>query len=452
MPQYQLPDHISHSLGAYSARYPIHSFGNHTHISNNVPTGCDVIQVNILQRHGARYPTTGTGEAIASAVAKVKAAVTANPTAAATAGLAFAEEYTYNLGTDSLVDFGRLQAYESGQYIAHRYPQLTAKGTFVRTNSKPRILESSRWFMHGFEGGAFPFPNNVTLLPEPNVVIPISPDQNNTLAVETCPASEAAEKAAKTNPNEPDAVWLNYYGSLVADRLNAKLTGLSLNAADANNLMSLCGFDTAYNNGEASPWCGIFEPQEWKNNEYYWDLEKYYGFSYGWPWGATEGSGWVNELVGRLNGTSPVFAGAMDKTLDYNTTTFPIPPNSPNVFADFSSDNNIAHMIAALGILKDATPLPAKGPIPPKHFFVASKAVPFSTSLVVEKLSCSQPTIDGLEAGGEYVRMMLNEGIVPLQFPECGTIGGGLGMCLLADFITSQSFSQGGGDWNELCY
>ncbi|KAG9046343.1 hypothetical protein FS837_004612 [Tulasnella sp. UAMH 9824] len=456
MPQYDLPTYISQSIGPYSARYSVHSFGGYNHIASDLPQGCDVVQVNILQRHGARYPTSDSWSSIASAVEKIKEASSLNPQAAANSPLAFVSKYNFTLGTDSLVDFGRLQAYTSGKYISDHYQHLSLNGTFMRSTSKDRVLESARWFKHGFEGRPFPFP--IGDLELPDVVIPTGSSNNNTLSVDNCAAAEAAPE---DDPDAPNMQWLNIYATPIAKRLNAFIPGLKLTATDANALMSLCGFDTAFQNGKASSWCGIFKKAEWADNEYYWDLEKYYGSSYGSPYAKAQGSGWVNELIARLTGKPVRVTGAVNATLDSDSKTFPLPPNSPSIFADFSSDNNIAHMIAALGILNDPQPLPAHGPSPKNHLFVASKLVPFSTSLVVEKLACPQQvhfqSDDPAEGGtrskgrGEYVRMILNEGVVPLDLMECGRIGVKLGLCRLEDFVRSQSFSQNGGDWDHVC-
>lgn len=93
---------------------------------------------------------------------------------------------------------------------------------------------------------------------------------NSTLSVDNCAAAEAAPE---DDPNAPNMQWLSIYAAPVAKRLNAFIPGLTLTATDANALMSLCGFDTAFQNGKASHWCGIFKKDEWADNEYYCDLE-----------------------------------------------------------------------------------------------------------------------------------------------------------------------------------
>lgn len=67
--------------------------------------------------------------------------------------------------------------------------------------------------------------------------------------------------------------WLSVFAPPITRRLNGVLPGANLTNSDIVNLMSLCGFDTAAKNGAPSPWCNVFTPQEWKSNQYYYDLE-----------------------------------------------------------------------------------------------------------------------------------------------------------------------------------
>jgi hypothetical protein len=116
-------------------------------------------------------------------------------------------------------------------------------------------------------------------------------------------------------------------------------------------------------------------------------------------------------------------------------------------FADFSSDNSIMKIIAALGILRDHDNLPRKGPIPSSQQMVVSKVVPFAGSMVVEKITCSARTAYPLQR--DYVRILINDAAVPLL--SCGTRGRTFGMCSLDAFIESQAFARGGGNF-ELCF
>ncbi|KAG8919815.1 hypothetical protein FRC01_001082, partial [Tulasnella sp. 417] len=371
-------------IGPYSARYSVHSFGGYKYIPSDVPHGCDVVQVNIVRNsfngmvRDTRPATRGAASPPQSGISRKR-----------------------QLVSSLMAIFFDTRAYTSGKYISEHYHHLSSNGTFIHSTSKDRVLESSLWFKHGFEGRSFPFP--ISELELPDVIIPTGSFKarllthlvlylnNNTLSVDNCAAAEAAPE---DDPDAPNMQWLNIYASPIAKRLNAFIPGLNLTATDANSLMSLCGFDTAFQNGKASPWCSIFKKTEWADNEYYWDLEKYYGSSYGSPYAKAQGS-------------------AVNTTLDSNPTTFPLPPNSPSIFADFSSDNNIAHIIAALE--------------PPVRRFKVGPVFDISgrgeAGLLPsgETQSRDPAAVDGAKSKEkeEYVRMILNEGVVPLDLKEC---------------------------------
>ncbi|KAH7327619.1 histidine phosphatase superfamily [Rhizoctonia solani] len=430
MPSYQVDSKIAYNLGPYGARYSVPS-----KISSEVPKGCNVTMVNILQRHGARYPTKGSGEAIDAALAKLKG--TMNITESS---LRFISTFNYTYTADQLNDFGRKQSYVSGQIIAKKYAALgTAK--FVRAAKKDRIVESARWWTQGFQGGSYDVPT--LSLPEPDVSIIISDTSNNTLNVQTCVAAEAMDPALG---DIASGDWLGRFAPPITKRLNKHLSGAGLTDNDTISLMSLCGFDTSAKNGVESPWCGAFDKSVWKSNEYYYDLEKYYSKSYGSPYARSQGSGWVNELLSRLTDTPVQDHTTTNNTLNSNPATFPIGPSAPRIFADFSSDNNIAMILSALGILRDAKPLPPAGPIPSSSTqqFVVSKLVPFAGSTVVEKLSC--PALPAKD----YVRIIINDAVIPLtDLAPCGKLGATEGLCALDKFVESQAFARAGGNWTS---
>ena len=91
-------------------------------------------------------------------------------------------------------------------------------------------------------------------------------------------------------------------------------------------------------------------------------------------------------------------------------------------------------------------------PLSPKHMdetreWVASKMVPFSARLVVEKVVCHGAIGRGLQR--EYVRTLVNDAVQPLRF--CG--GGDTGMCALEAFVDSQNYArEGAGEDFKKCY
>ncbi|KAG8684231.1 hypothetical protein FRC11_012430 [Ceratobasidium sp. 423] len=432
LPTYQLDPELINHLGPYGPRHAVPS-----KISPETPKGCDVSMISILQRHGARYPTgDGEGARIDAALGKLS-----NVTTVTDPSLQFVLGFKYPYVADQLVLLGQKQMYVSGQIIAQKYASLGPRA-FVRSSKEERIAESAGWWEQGFKGGSFDVP--VSQLPYPAVAIPVSDKVNNTLDVQTCPAARAL------NPPPGDiasAEWLATFAPPITKRLNDRLPGANLTDRDVFSLMNLCGFDSAAKNGTASPWCGVFSMDEWKSYEYYHDLEKYWSKSYGSVYARSLGAGWVNELLSRLTGEPVQDSTSTNSTLDSNYETFPIGPSAPRIFADFSSDNNIATILSSLGILRDSVPLPSTGPIPSSDTqqFVVSKMVPFGGLTLVEKLSCS-----GSKLEGDYVRIIINDATISLDsIPECAGSEKLNGLCPLDKFLQGQAFARSGGNFSS---
>jgi hypothetical protein len=165
----------------------------------------------------------------------------------------------------------------------------------------------------------------------------------------------------------------------------------------------------------------------------------------GQPLGRVQGVGYVNELLARLTGTPVVDHTQTNTTLDADPATFPL---DRALYADFSHDNQIAAIFAALGLF-DAPPLntTAAPRLPqPAEAYVTSRLVPFSGRLVTERLACAG--VPGRQRG-DYVRMFVNDAPQPLDFCD-----GTHGLCELKHFVASQNYSRSGADadWAQCGY
>ncbi|KAL7418619.1 hypothetical protein Q5752_007077 [Cryptotrichosporon argae] len=105
----------------------------------------------------------------------------------------------------------------------------------------------------------------------------------------------------------------------------------------------------------------------------------------------------------------------------------------------------MASILAALSIWQEAD-LPSK-PNPldlPPHHFVASRLVPFASRSAIERLLAPW--------GAHYVRILVNDAVVPLTYPDCGDYGYD-GLCELDAFIAAQAYSQAQpSHFDEICY
>lgn len=123
--------------------------------SPSIPSGCEIVQLHLLYRHGARYPTEGAAPAtFASKVANA----TKNGGFSASGDLSFLADWTYKLGAELLTPFGRSQNFLLGLEHRQLYGKLlnnfTEQGTLpvFRTESQDRMVKTANNFAAGFFG------------------------------------------------------------------------------------------------------------------------------------------------------------------------------------------------------------------------------------------------------------------------------------------------------------
>lgn len=163
-------------------------------------------------------------------------------------------------------------------------------------------------------------------------------------------------------------------------------------------------------------------------------------YSYGNPLGRVQGVGYVNELLARLTQTPVRDHTQTNRTLDGAPATFPL---DRTLYADFSHDNQMAAIYAALGLFRQAAPLDPARP-DPRRTWRASALVPFAGRMVVERLAC-------VAAGAQVpkVRVLVQDEVQPLEF--CGANIDKL--CTLDAFVQSQGYARNDGEGDfEKCF
>jgi hypothetical protein len=84
------------------------------------------------------------------------------------------------------------------------------------------------------------------------------------------------------------------------------------------------------------------------------DVSKYYGHAYGFPYASTLGASYINELVSRLtSNTTLVQAGSSNTSTDLGVVE-----DGMRFYADFSHDNNMVQILAAMELLEVSHPPP----------------------------------------------------------------------------------------------
>jgi len=181
----------------------------------------------------------------------------------------------------------------------------------------------------------------------------------------------------------------------------------------------------------------------------------------------------VQELLARLQGEYITSSNSsVNSTIDNNPNTFPL---GQEFYADFSHDDILISVLTAMSVdyFKDPPSLTQYPPNPNRHFDL-SHLTPFGARLITETIGCSSadpapvkdsrvaytPTQYGYNpanATHKFVRMRLNNGIVPLNTIRGGACGSSStgridGMCDMTSFIASQANSYELSNYNFACF
>ncbi|KAJ7476057.1 phosphoglycerate mutase-like protein [Mycena latifolia] len=389
-------------------------------VSETLPADCAVEQVMLMGRHGSRFPLSSELPYITNLTAKLAApaGAAAIKRAHLPASMQFLKDgYTSTLGVNDLTAPGRRQLFDHGVDFRLRYPNLAASS--VLAGNQDRVVESAQWFSQGFFGRAWAnlSASVFSTIQEDSVTVSwITP-------MDTCPKWQYAYGQSAVD------AWGAVYLPPITKRLNKLIPGVNFTDGDAHGALYACAYDYAAH--ATSPWCAVFTADEILDFEYELDLLMDGAFGYNLPgtMGPLLGSLFVNTLIDRFTNAT----GAAQE-----------------MYLEFGHDTTIDMALAALGLAKDKTPLPATGPVPAHRAFRTSTQVPFAAQMVWERFSCSSSS-----SSAPQIRLLLNDAPFPLAACAKSAFDRAHGSCALAAFVKANSFSTGVkfGDeaWNATC-
>ncbi|OJJ44560.1 hypothetical protein ASPZODRAFT_134637 [Penicilliopsis zonata CBS 506.65] len=396
-------------------------------LSPSIPEGCQVTMVNILSRHGARYPTQHKSEIYAKLVHDIQRNVSAG---SLRGRYAFLAGYEYTLGADDLTALGERQMVDSGTKFYKRYASLARDAVpFIRASGSERVLVSGERFIDGFQQAKEDdrAANHSQTKPFINVILGEGEGFNNSLDHGACGRFEASTRGEAVQTN-----FTRLFAPSIRRRLQRDLAGVKLELDEVVYLMDLCAFDTVARTSDGSllsPFCSLFTPDEWVEYDYLQSLGKYYGYGAGNRLGIAQGIGFTNELIARLTQSPVRDETSTNHTLDRDERTFPL---SAAIYADFTHDNGLVPIFFALGLYNGTPPLDPRHvqDVKSLHGFSAAWTVPFAARAYVEKMLC--PGHDDY-----LVRVLVNDRVVPLH--GCSD---SLGRCPLDAFVGGLHFND----------
>lgn len=190
---------IFQMMGFLSPYAPSPGFGVNEY---PLPDGADIVQLQMLSRHGSRYPTGGTGSNVVVFGNKVAEAKKSDPGFKASGPLEFLNDWSYQLGAEILVPKGRQELFDSGILHSYMYSSLynPKSKIIVRTTTQDRMLKSAENFMAGFFG--LEWPNNATI----EVIIEGKGFNNSLAGSQGCPSSKN-----DTGGSDMASEWVHNY-------------------------------------------------------------------------------------------------------------------------------------------------------------------------------------------------------------------------------------------------
>ncbi|KAH8180149.1 histidine phosphatase superfamily (branch 2) domain-containing protein [Sarocladium implicatum] len=427
---------IFQMMGYLSPYSPSPGFGVNEY---PLPRGAEIVQVQMLSRHGSRYPTSGSnvarlGERIARASKEFK-----------TSGqLEFLNEWTYQLGGEILVPKGRQELFDSGVLHSYMYGNLynPRSKIIVRTTTQDRMLKSAENWMAGFFG--LEWTKNATI----EVIIESKGFNNSLAGSQNCP--NAWNRSSNSDALEK---WTGIYLKDAQARFQDMTEGLDWRIEDVYAAQTMCPYETvAYG---YSRFCELFTYEEWRDFGYSIDLTFSAGSGFHSPTGRAVGLGYQQEVIARLQNHTLGYSGSnINTTLDSSTETFPL---NQTLYFDFSHDTNIVAVLTAFGLRQFADELPADK-YPGEHAFTVSHVTPFGARLDIEIIKTPKPLSagrDGYLEGGEtkYIHFILNQRTLPLgkSFPECDPDRKD-GWCELDTFLKVQEEMPERAKFDYSCY
>ncbi|CEP64973.1 histidine phosphatase family protein LALA0_S15e01552g [Lachancea lanzarotensis] len=346
------------------------------------PAGCEISQIQLLARHGERYPTKSKAAKLFKTWDKIL-----NYPRNLNGSLSFVDEdYEFfiqdisNLEQETTLEnsVNAINPY-TGEMDAKKHAQefLAQYGDFLEDNrefavfaaSSKRVHDTAQYFIHSL-GDKF----NISL----NVVSEDPSSGANTLSPGySCPA---------WNPDENDDILGNFstdYLKELATRLNGENHGLNLTTKDAYNLFDWCAYEL--NARGYSEICNVFTPEELIHYSYYNDLVAYYQDGPGYP---------MIQAVGALYFNASIKLLQQSEQLDQK------------VWLSFTHDTDILNYLTTVGLFDNGKDLdPSRIPFTDQVFH-KSWMIPQGARVYTQKYQCSNDF---------FIRYVVNDAVIPLQ-------------------------------------
>ncbi|ORY90448.1 histidine phosphatase superfamily [Syncephalastrum racemosum] len=343
-----------------------------------------VEQLQLVVRHGSRFPSDGDTSDIAALLKKL--ARGKNQT------LAWVHNFdnVYTPSRSGLLDLnGQREEYLHGQRVADQFSDLLthvvdSQGALTGLSSycswSQRTSQSAVAFLTGL------FSRKVTdQVPFMGYVLTQQQNNDSLIAMDDdCPAWDAQAKSNETDAFKERAL------APIAARLSRDL-GVALEADDVATIYTGCAFEISHRR-DASTFCTLLTRKEVEAAEYHEDLNYYYKYAYGRALNSKVACALAQDLVQAMDDVVNGKDGAYRMTLKFGHT------------------QTIVFLETFLGLFHDAKPLVANASEAAiqKRMFRTSNIASFASNVGLQLLSKDKE---------HYVRVVVSE--APVILPGC---------------------------------
>ncbi|CUS23011.1 LAQU0S08e00166g1_1 [Lachancea quebecensis] len=393
---------------------PYFSYPGDYGIPVELPTGCKLSQVQLLARHGERYPTKNKAKKLSKTWGKLQ-----EYSKKFNGSLSFLnEDYRFFIESSDVLEMettttnsvnainpytGEMDAKKHAQEFLALYGELLdpSKEFAVFAASSQRVHDTAKYFIESL-GSDY----NISLQ-----VVSEEPESgaNNLSPGYSCPAWDADEFSEITDSFSTD------YLKEISIRLNNENKGLNLTSSDATNLFAWCAFEL--NARGFSDVCNIFTREEFLNYAYQDDLESYYQDGPGNPMIQAVGTNLFNASVELLKQSEEL---------------------SQRAWLSFTHDTDILNYLTTIGLFDDGKKLNATHVPFRDHVFHKSWMIPQGARVYTQKFQCQNDS---------YVRYVVNDAVIPIE--SCSS-GPGFS-CEIEEFYQYAEQRMAGQDFFKVC-
>ena len=403
---------------------------NASNSSLQTPVNCHPVHLNMIIRHGSRYPSNGDREEIDELLTKLNKIYTVSSSFQyqnLTIPWNRPPEWS-DAEPGELSATGENEQYNIAKRFRSRFTQVFVKEywnkyyTFV-TSDKLRTAQSAMSFAFGLFEAQGPVASSKF---QP-VAITFSGRENNDKLLssyDACPRYEidVKEHGVSEVKKFTDGPELRNLTRRLEQRL--QLNGkLSLTFDYVEKIFRLCAFGIM-NRGDNS-WCALLDEEDMKILEYQGDLEAYYEHAYG------------NQLSYKV--VCPLLSQMTQNLQDFSKGKIDV-----RAAFRFASSGTLISLLTILGLYKDCESLKADNYLQQsKRQFRLSNMVPMSANIALVLFTCNSTEQDGKR---QYqIQLLVNE--TPVELPCCH----GNTTCALDKFVSCYEEAVKSCDFDAMC-